>query len=155
MRSSANAIGVKRLIIVEERRCVPARSSFLWPLFQGKLPAAMETPPEKKMFWMPRFILHATRGVLRDQNTRRKTMFGAVIAAVLLLFAGSTFLDPVLNPHEHPGWFMLFWFACAWITMLAALLAVFDMLLVRRQARIAQQILRARYNKPPVDPSRE
>jgi len=66
-------------------------------------------------------------------------MFVAVLVAVALLFSGSTFLKPVLDPRVHPSSFILFWFACAWITLLAALLAVFDMLLVRAQARAAKK----------------
>jgi hypothetical protein len=40
-------------------------------------------------------------------------MFAAVLVAVALLFSGSTFLKPVLDPRVYLGWFILFWFACA------------------------------------------
>jgi hypothetical protein len=85
--------------------------------------------------------------LIRDHKTRRKTM-----VAVGLLFSGSTFLRPVLDPRVHPDWFILFWFACAWIT-LAALLAVFDMLLVRAQARAAEKLLRKEISQTPDSPS--
>ena len=76
-------------------------------------------------------------------------MFATVLAAGGLLFSGSTFLRPVLDPRVHPCWFVLFWFACAWITLLAALLAVFDMLLVRAQARSAEKVLRKEISQTP------
>jgi hypothetical protein len=54
-------------------------------------PFEMEQPPKKKSFWMLPFAVHATRGIIRDQNTRRWTMFGTLLIALLLLFVGSTF----------------------------------------------------------------
>jgi hypothetical protein len=36
----------------------------------------------------------------------------------------------------------LFWFACAWETLLVLLLALFDLLLVRSQARAARKASR-------------
>lgn len=79
--------------------------------------------------------MHAARGLVRDQTTRRKTMFWIVLAAVLMLFGGATFLKPWLDPKVRPGWFMLYWLACAWITVTAVLLALLDLLLVRARAR--------------------
>jgi hypothetical protein len=88
------------------------------------------------------FALHATRGLIRDQSTRRWTMFVVLTTAMLLLFGGATFLQPFLSPREHPGWFIFFWVACAWLTFFALLLAVFDLLRVRMQTRHARKILR-------------
>ena len=34
----------------------------------------METPPEEKNLEAVSFVVHATRGVIRDQRTRRKAM---------------------------------------------------------------------------------
>lgn len=55
--------------------------------------------------------------------------------ALVLLVAGLTVLRPWLDPHEHPWRFILFWLVCAWETVLVLLLALFDMLLIRAQAR--------------------
>lgn len=88
------------------------------------------------------FVAHVTRGLIRDQTTRRKTMFIILVLALLLLFLGSTLLQSILNPREHPGWFMLYWVVCAWLTLTAMLLAIFDMLAIRAQTRKAQRILR-------------
>jgi len=91
------------------------------------------------------FVIHATRGVIRDHNVRRKTMFVLVVIALVLLLAGSTILQPVLNPHEHPVWFILFWLICAWVAVTAMLLAIFDLLMVKSEARKAERILREKF----------
>lgn len=88
------------------------------------------------------FTIHATRGLLRDQRSRRKTMAISLIIAIILLVAGLTVLRPWLDPHEHPWRFILFWLACAWETVLVLLLALFDLLLVRAQARAARKAIR-------------
>ncbi len=59
-----------------------------------------------------------------------------------MLVAGLTILQPWLNPHEHPWRFVFFWFACGWLTLLMLLMALFDLLLVRVQARSAQKRMR-------------
>jgi hypothetical protein len=96
----------------------------------------------KKSFWMVPFTIHATRGLLRDQRSRRKTMAVSLIIALVLLIAGLTVFRPWLDPHEHPWRFILYWLACAWETMLVLLLALFDLLLVRAQTRAARKFLR-------------
>jgi len=90
---------------------------------------------------MAPFAAHASRGLIRDQGARRKMMLASVAVAVLLAIIGSTLLKDALNPREHPVWFILFWLACAWMTVLALLLALFDLLIVRAQARAAQRVL--------------
>jgi len=101
----------------------------------------MDEVPEKPLQKVS-FVVHATRGVVRDQNVRRKTMFILLVVALVLLFSGSTFLATTINPREHPGWFIFFWFVCGWLTLTAILLACFDMLMVRLRARKAERTLR-------------
>jgi hypothetical protein len=102
----------------------------------------METgPPEKRLRVAP-FAVHATRGLLRDPKSRRRTMAVTVVVALVLLVTGLTVLRPWLNPHEHPLRFILFWLACAWETMLVILLALYDLLLMRAQEREARNALR-------------
>jgi len=108
----------------------------------------METrPPEKRLEVAP-FAVHATRGVLRDPRARRKTMAlllaGALILIALGLFGTKTWLEP----HEHPVRFILFWFACGWITLAALLLALLDLLLLRAQARRNRRAMREGLEKP-------
>src|ERR1700686_3512226 len=103
----------------------------------------MEEPrPPKNSWWMVPFTIHATRGLLRDERSRRKMMAVSLLVALLMVVAGLTFLRPWLNPHEHPWRFILFWFACAWETLLVLLLALLDILLVRAQARAARRAFR-------------
>jgi len=116
----------------------------------------METPPPEKRLRVAPFAIHATRGLLRDQSSRRKTMAVCLLVALVLLVAGLTFLRPWLNPHEHPWRFILFWLACAWETLLVLLLALFDLLLVRAQARaerraFQEQVARAASKESPGD----
>lgn len=99
------------------------------------------------------FVIHATRGVIRDHKTRRQTMFVLLIIALVLLFAGATFLQSPLNPREHPVWFILFWLTCAWLTLTAMLLAIFDMLIVRLEARRAERALREGLKTEPPRPT--
>ncbi|PYK45031.1 MAG: hypothetical protein DME46_05385 [Verrucomicrobia bacterium] len=93
------------------------------------------------------FAIHSARGVIRDQSTRRRVMFITLVIAMLMLFFGTTFLQPFLSPREHPGWFVLFWAACAWLTLTAFLLALFDLLMVRAQDRDARKILRKKLDR--------
>jgi len=69
-------------------------------------------------------------------------MFVLLLAALIFLFAGSTFLQSSLNPREHPVWFIFYWFVCGWVTLTAMLLALFDVLVIRAQARKAAKALR-------------
>src|SRR6266545_4525869 len=52
-------------------------------------------------------------------------MLVLLVLALLLLIAGFTFLQPALNPQEHPLRVILFWIACIWLTFTALLLAPF------------------------------
>ena len=99
-----------------------------------------ERPPEKRLRVAP-FAIQVTRGLLRDQKSRRRTMAISISIALLLLVTGLTVFRPWLDPHEHPWRFILFWLACAWETVLVILLALFDMLLTRAQERAARKAL--------------
>ena len=100
-----------------------------------------ESLPEEKPLQTASFAVHATRGVIRDQKSRRITMLVLVVLALTLLVAGSTFLQSILSPQDHPGWFILFWVICAWLTFTAVLLAVFDLLLIRARRRKVKKAL--------------
>ena len=100
-----------------------------------------ERPPEKPLQVAP-FTIHATRGLLRDPKLRRIMMAISVVIAVILLVTGLTVFRSWLSPHEHPWRFVLFWLACAWQTVLAILLALFDLLVVRVEGRAARKAFR-------------
>jgi len=93
------------------------------------------------------FAIQSARGVIRDQSTRRRVMFITLVVAMFMLFFGTTFLQPLLSPREHPGWFLLFWLACAWLTLTALLLALFDLLMLRTQDRTTRKSLREKLNR--------
>ena len=101
--------------------------------------------PEKKLRKVS-FAAHATRGIIRDQSMRRKTMAAVIAVAVLMLIGGSTVLQETLNPREHAVRFILFWLVCAWFTITALLLALFDALMVRAQARAARKELHEQFS---------
>jgi hypothetical protein len=108
----------------------------------------METrPPEKRLEVAP-FAVHAARGVLRDPKARRKTMAMLLAGALVLIVLGLVGAKTWLEPHEHSVRFILFWFACAWITFTALLLALLDLLVVRTAARQARKALREEIDGP-------
>jgi len=80
---------------------------------------------------MFKMILLITRGILLDPRVRRWAMFVLLLAALLMLFAGSTFLAGNLSLWS----FVIYWGACGWLTLAALLLALWDLLLVRTAAR--------------------
>src|SRR6266536_2883420 len=102
----------------------------------------MEKSPDEKRLRTISFVVHATRGVIRDQNTRRKEMLLILAHELLLLIVVFTFLQPALNPQKHPWRVILFWIVCIWLTFTALLLALFDLLLLRLQARRVERALR-------------
>jgi hypothetical protein len=103
--------------------------------------SAVTDSPDEKPLRAASFVIHATRGLIRDQNMRRKTMFALLIVALAMLLAGSTFLQGFLSARAHPVWFTIYWFACGWLTLTAMLLALFDLLMVRMEARRAKKTL--------------
>lgn len=58
-------------------------------------------------------------------------MFVIIIAAMVMLFAGIVFLNHWLM--RSPVWFILYWIACAWLTLTAVLLALYDLVALRIQ----------------------
>ena len=65
-----------------------------------------------------------------------------IVTALALIVLGFLGTKTWLEPHEHPVRFILFWFACGWITLTALLLALLDLLALRAQARRAHHTLR-------------
>ena len=107
----------------------------------------METPLLQKRLRVVPFALQVTRGLLRDQRARRITMGITMIASLVMLIAGLTVLRGWLDPHEPPWRFVLFWFVCAWETVLMVLLALLDILLIRTQARAARKVLQQQFSE--------
>ena len=72
-------------------------------------------------------------------------MLCLLVIALLLLISGFTFLQPALNPQDHPWRVVFFWIVCIWLTFTALLLALFDLLVLRLQARRAERALREKF----------
>lgn len=100
-------------------------------------------------------------GVIRDQRVRRSVLFIVMIVIMAMLFCGVVFFDRWLA--KHPILFLLYWGACLWFTGLSILMALYDMLMVRKagiisRRRLAEEmkgeISRAASEKPtrPTDP---
>lgn len=85
-------------------------------------------------------VLLMTVGILRDYHQRRWAMFFIVLAALFSVFIGSVFLMDWLK--ERPLAFLVYWAMSGWLTITAALLAMFDLLLVRRSGVEAKRQLR-------------
>jgi len=81
---------------------------------------------------MLRNIILMTRGILLDPRVRRWAMFVLLLAAMVMLFAGTTFLAGDLT---MPWGFIIYWGICAWLTFAALMLALCDMLMIRIEAR--------------------
>lgn len=107
--------------------------------------------------WIPGFAADVSRGLLRDRRTRQRMMFGAIAVALFLAVSGATIMRSMLNPHEHLALFIFHWLACAWVTILALLLAVLDLLIVRMEAREAKKNLARQFATPdsPSFPERQ
>jgi len=89
-----------------------------------------------------KLIVAITRGMIRDMRTRRKTMFVLLVIALLMLFAGTTFLESILRGSLLR--FVIYWAVCAWLTICAALLAIFDLLMLRADGARARRNLKTR-----------
>ena len=85
------------------------------------------------------FVYLVSKGLVRDQGMRRNAMMWLVMSAVVILFIGAVFIDAYLR--QHPLIFAIYWLACAWLTMSAVLLALFDILLQYAKGRAFRQAM--------------
>jgi hypothetical protein len=85
--------------------------------------------------------------VIRDQKTRRRVMVMLLMLALLLLISGGTFLAPFLNPRHNLAWALTFWIVCIWLTLAAMLLAIFDLIAVRRNGQHEERALRKQFKE--------
>lgn len=106
---------------------------------------------ENKKLRTTSFIIHGTRGLIREQSARRKTMLVLLLIALAFVLVGSTFLQAALEPREHIGRFILFWVACGWFAFTAMLLAIFDLLIMKRASRRTERELREKLGPNPED----
>lgn len=94
---------------------------------------------EPKQLDVPSFAAHSTRGLIRNRTTRRGIMLASLVLALVFLVCAV-----VIDAHEHLLLAVICWFACAWMTVLTVLVALYDLLVVRREARAERERLRQR-----------
>ncbi len=78
-------------------------------------------------------LISVTTGIAFDQRTRRQAMFAITLAALVMLFVGATLLWQTFT--DHPLFFAIYWLVCAWLTISAMLLSIYDLLVVIRRHR--------------------
>ena len=87
-----------------------------------------------------RFVIQICRGLIRNHYMRRTLMFYDVLVLLVLIFAGVTFLWAWLR--DHPWFFIGYWGLCFWLTLLAILLALYDIAMVRLEAKRTRRQMR-------------
>jgi sugar phosphate permease len=97
------------------------------------------------MMLSPKFIIQVSKGLLRDQRARRLLMFYGILIAMVLVFFGATFLETRLR--QSLLLFIIYWGACAWLTILVLGMAMLDILLINSAARRERKRLEAEYLK--------
>ena len=83
---------------------------------------------------MIRAILLLTKGILRDTRLRRNLMLWIMLAAMVMLFAGSWLIADDWA-RRHVWLYFAYWAVCTWLTIAGMLLAVFDILIIRAAGR--------------------
>ncbi|MDQ6764581.1 MAG: hypothetical protein M3Z22_00535 [Verrucomicrobiota bacterium] len=78
-------------------------------------------------------------------------MLALLATASVMLVAGLSLLKDLLDPREHASRYLLFWFVCGWLTVTAMLLALLDLLLVRKAARGRRETLRKNLSAPRIN----
>lgn len=78
-------------------------------------------------------VISVTTGIAFEQRIRRQAMFALTLAALVMLFVGVTFLWHAFA--DHPLFFAIYWLVCAWLTISAMLLSIYDLLVVIRRQR--------------------
>jgi hypothetical protein len=73
------------------------------------------------------------RAILRSRETRRRVIGRLLLAALAMMATGLWLVDDLLA--AKPLWFLLWWGACAGITCLVMLFALYDALAVMREER--------------------
>jgi len=73
------------------------------------------------------------RAVLHDRAARRKFIGRMLLFALMMMAAGLWLIDGLLA--QSPWYFLLWWGACALLTILVMLFALYDALAVIREER--------------------
>ena len=153
----------RRFSCTERTFPLPALPSASLPIPQRYTPAIQLFPISAfqlssfSAFFSPvlKLVIQISRGLIRDQTARRQLMFYSILGALVMLFLGSAMLFPWLR--QNPILFIIYWALCGWVTVIAMLLAIFDLLIVRTTARrerkrLEQEFIRRHNPSSPDDP---
>ncbi len=77
--------------------------------------------------------------ILHSRQHRRKAMFGIMLFAMAQAFCGAVVLEAFLM--RHPIAFLAYWGFCLGAVLFGFLLATFDLLAVRKEARARERAL--------------
>jgi hypothetical protein len=105
---------------------------------EPKPPAPAERGPAV-LLWIRRLA----RLLVIQQSLRRSVMFYLLAGALACVLVGGILFPDWLR--HRPLIFLAFWLSCAVMTLVAVVLACFDLILVRLAARVAQRVLREQY----------
>ena len=89
------------------------------------------------------WIRRLARFLVMHQAARRSTMFYLLAAALAFVLVGGILFPDWLR--ARPILFLSFWLTCASLTLIALILACFDLILVRVASRVARRALREQY----------
>lgn len=89
------------------------------------------------------WIRRLARLLVIEQSIRRSVMFYLLAGALACVLVGGILFPDWLR--HRPLFFLVFWLACASMTMAAVVLACCDLIIVRIAARVAQRALREQY----------
>ena len=78
--------------------------------------------------------------VLRDRQMRRQVMFYGMVGVVVQIAAGIAFFEDYLM--ERPALFALYWLSCLAGVLFLMMMALYDFLMVRQEARMRERELR-------------
>lgn len=87
---------------------------------------------------------------MANPRPRRRAMLGCIGVAGALVVLDTTLFGDGLR--ARPVLFVVYWLVCAWLTLLAVLLAVLDLLVLRAQGRRARRELRERLTREGDEP---
>ncbi len=101
------------------------------------------SPKQKEPGPIGRFLQLITaisRGIIYQEKARRNAMMWTIMTAAVMLFVGWAVIHQILM--QNVWVFFIYWGICAWLTLLAILLAAFDMLIQVAKGRATRRVLK-------------
>ena len=93
-----------------------------------------EDPPEKVILGVAFLWV-----LFHNRKYRRNLLFGSTVLTMFLVFVGAVFLTKPLS--EHPVAFLLYWLICFILVGFVLILALYDLLQIRKEHRLRMSVL--------------